>query len=339
MIGHIYRLMDTKRIEMVQREVKFGCDDVIIKPDYLSICAADQRYYFGKRSKEVLQKKLPMALIHEATATVLFDKSGKFSKNSKVVVVPLIETVSSEGVKANYNPKNIFVSSGYDGFMQEIMAVGNERIIPINNEYSVIYVFTEIVSVAINAAEAFERANKTFTESFGIWGDGNLGFVMSLVLRCLYPDSKIYVFGKNLRKLQHFSFADKTYIIDDVPKNIKIDHCFECVGGTKSSEAISQMIDMISPQGCISLLGVSENPIPINTRSVLDKGLIFIGNSRSSKEDFIKAVNLIDNNAMCRKYLKMLISQIICVKDENDMVNAFEQSILNDYKTVMKWEV
>lgn len=339
MIGHIYRLMDTKRIEMVQREIKFGYNDVIIKPDYLSICAADQRYYFGKRSKEILQKKLPMALIHEATATVLFDKSGKFTKNSKAVVVPLIETESSEVVKANYNPKNIFVSSGYDGFMQEIMAVGSDRIIPIKNEYSVIYVFTEIVSVAINAAEAFERANRTYAESFGIWGDGSIGFVMSLVLKCLFPDSKIYVFGKNLRKLQHFSFADRTYIIDNIPQGLRIDHCFECVGGVKSGEAISQIINMISPQGCVTLLGVSENPIPINTRSVLDKGLIFIGNSRSSREDFIKAVNLIDNNAMCRKYLKMLISQIICIKDENDMVNAFEQSILNDYKTVMKWEV
>ena len=339
MIGQIYRLMDTKRIEIVRREIKISCDDVIIKPDYLSICAADQRYYFGKRSKEVLQKKLPMALIHEATATILFDNSGKFPRNSKAVLVPLIETETSEGIKANYNPKNIFVSSGYDGFMQDLMAVSSDRIIPIKNDYSVIYVFTEIVSVAINAAEAFMCANKTFAESFGIWGDGSIGFVMSLILRCLFPNSKIYVFGKNPRKLQHFSFADKTYIIDSFPRNIKLDHCFECVGGTKSSDAINQIIDMIAPQGCVSLLGVSENPIPINTRTVLDKGLIFIGNSRSNKEDFIKAVNLIDNNAMCRKYLKMLISQIICVKDENDMSIAFEQSILNDYKTVMKWEV
>ena len=35
------------------------------------------------------------------------------------------------------------------------------------------------------------------------------------------------------------------------------------------------MIDYIEPQGMISLLGVSENPVAINTRMVLEKGIIF----------------------------------------------------------------
>lgn len=339
MIGHIYRLMDTKCIGMVQREIKFDSNDVIVKPDYLSICAADQRYYFGDRSREILDQKLPMALIHEATATVMYDKQGTMSAGTKVVLVPLIENNVQDNIKPNYNPDNFFASSGIDGFMQDVISISRDRIIPIKNEYSVIYVFAEIMSVVINAIDAFERAKKIIAESFCIWGDGNVGYVTGLVLRILYPKAKIYIVGKTLRKLQHFSFADKTYTIDKIPSDIIPNHCFECVGGKNSEYAIEQIESMISPQGCINLLGVSENPVSIKTRTLLEKGLILIGNSRSSKMDFQKAVDLIDKNSLCRKYLKMLISQIIEVKKESDMINAFEQSILNDFKTVMKWEV
>ncbi|MBE6813965.1 MAG: ribitol-5-phosphate dehydrogenase [Ruminococcaceae bacterium] len=339
MIGRIYRLMDAKRIEMVQRELKFNENDLILKPDYLSICAADQRYYFGNRPPEILSEKLPMALIHEATATVLYDGKGELSRGSKVVIVPLIENESTEKIKANYNPENKFSSSGVDGFMQDLISVPHSRVIPIEKDYSVEYVFTELVSVVVNAIEAFEKAKVRDVETIGVWGDGNMGVVVSLVLRCLYPNAKIFVLGKSFRKLQHFPFVDGVYLIDKLPINFTVDHCFECVGGKNSDIAIQQILNVIEPQGCVSLLGVSENPVAISTRTVLDKGLILIGNSRSTVADMQKAVKLISENSVCRKYLRMLISETITIKKETDMMHAFEQSILNDFKTVMKWEV
>lgn len=339
MIGRIYRLMDAKRIEMVQRELKFNENDLILKPDYLSICAADQRYYFGNRPPEILSEKLPMALIHETTATVLYDGNGELERGSKVVLVPLIENESSDTVKSNYNPQNAFSSSGVDGFMRDVIAVPHNRVIPIEKNYSVEYVFSELVSVVINAIDAFEKANAKNIGEIGVWGDGNMGFVVSLVLRCLYPEAKIYVLGKSLRKLQHFPFADKVYLIDKLPENFSVDHCFECVGGKNSDMALQQIINVIRPQGIVSLLGVSETPVSISTRTVLDKGIILIGNSRSTREDMQKAVKLISENSACRKYLRMLVSETIKIEKESDMMYAFEQSILNDYKTVMKWEV
>ena len=331
--------MDAKRIEVIQREIKFNKDDLIVKPDYLSICAADQRYYFGNRPPEVLSEKLPMALIHEATATVLYDGKGELERGSKVVLVPLIENESSDTVKSNYNPHNAFSSSGVDGFMRDVIAVSHNRVIPIEKNYSVEYVFSELVSVVINVIDAFEKANAKNIGEIGVWGDGNMGFVVSLVLRCLYPEAKIYVLGKSLRKLQHFPFADKVYLIDKLPENFSVDHCFECVGGKNSDMALQQIINVIRPQGIVNLLGVSETPVNISTRTVLDKGLILIGNSRSTREDMQKAVSLIDENSACRKYLRMLVSETIKIEKESDMMYAFEQSILNDYKTVMKWEV
>lgn len=339
MICRIYRLVDTKRIEMVQREVHIGYNAVLVKPDYLSICAADQRYYLGQRRKEILNKKLPMALIHEATGTVLYDFSGRLKAGAKVVLIPLEPGNDNDHVKENYRLESKFASSGVDGFMRDIVVLPHDRLVAVGDDYSIIYVFSELVSVALGTIQSFESSFKTIKDSFGIWGDGSMGFIIGMVLRCQYPEAKIYVFGKSVRKLQKFSFATKTFCIDQIPKDIIMNHCFECVGGMGSETALEQIIHLISPQGSISLLGVSEENIAINTRLVLDKGLQLIGNSRSNAEDFYKAVSLIQNNEMCKRYLQILISEVIEVKTERDIHFAFDQDVLNDLKTIIKWSL
>ena len=43
------------------------------------------------------------------------------------------------------------------------------------------------------------------------------------------------------------------------------------MGGKGSQQAIEQIINIINPEGSIALLGVSELPIQVNTRMVLEK--------------------------------------------------------------------
>lgn len=334
MIGRIYRLMDTKRIEMKQREIVLAPDTVLVRPEYLSICAADQRYYLGQRRKEILRSKLPMALIHEATGTVIKDFSGKFQSGAKVVLLPLDEG-KEPGVKANYRQDSKFASSSVDGFMRDIVAISSDRLLTIDD--SSLYVFTEVLSVALGAIKAFETVKISSADSIGVWGDGSMGFITALALRCKYPQSKIYVFGKFTRKLSKFSFATRKYYIDDIPSNLTVNHAFECVGGKKSEEAIKQIIDCIIPQGVINLMGVSENVVCIDTRKVLDKGLKLVGNSRSDRSDFEDAIKMIRENEICRKYIGLLTSDSIDIKNENDIVRWFEQDTLNDFKTVGRW--
>ena len=137
--------------------------------------------------------------------------------------------------------------------------------------------------------------------------------------------------------MNYFSFVDETYLISDIPEGLKVNHAFECVGGSASENAINQMIDYIQPQGMISLLGVSENPVPINTRMVLEKGLILQGNSRSNYDDFKKAIALIHENPDLTDYLSTIISEEIEVRTIDDMILAFENDVTNEFKTIMKW--
>ena len=339
MISRIYRLVDTKSIELKLRELQFYDDSILVKPDHMTICAADQRYYLGQRKKEVLRQKLPMALIHEATGTVLHDFSGKITKGSKVVLVPLQEGSGDANIKGNYRYSSTFASSNTDGFLCDLIVLPTNRVVSIKGEYTIIYAFTELLSVAINALQAFEATRRTDIDSFGVWGDGNMGFIMSLILRCKYPESRIYVFGKTPRKLLKFSFATKTFYVDQIPDGFSVSHGFECVGGLRSEGAIKQMVDMITPQGVLNLLGVSEEAVLIDTRLILEKGLLLAGSSRSDYNDFCEAASLISENEVCRKYLQILISEIIEVKTEDDIYKAFEQSVLNDFKTVIKWAI
>ena len=71
-----------------------------------------------------------------------------------------------------------------------------------------------------------------------------------------------------------------------------MDHAFEAVGGRASGQVIAQIIDHINPEGTIAILGVSEDPVTINTRMVLEKGLRILGTSRSGREDFLGLVDL-----------------------------------------------
>src|SRR5699024_12128637 len=80
----------------------------------------------------------------------------------------------------------------------------------------------------------------TRKETFGVWGDGNLGFISSLILKKLYPESKVIIFGKTDYKLNHFSFVDEAIKIGEIPEDLSIDHAVECAGGKGSQYAVDQ---------------------------------------------------------------------------------------------------
>ena len=99
------------------------------------------------------------------------------------------------------------------------------------------------------------------------------------------------------------------------------------------------MIDMINHQGVISLLGVSEELVGLNTRMILEKGLQLIGNSRSVARDMQAAVDLIGGDEAVGQYLQTIISNECDVRSVDDIYNAFELDKLGDFKTVIHWNV
>ena len=56
MINTLYRLVSPKQIEIAYEEIDLNKVEVIVRPVYLSICNADQRYYHGIRDPDILSK-------------------------------------------------------------------------------------------------------------------------------------------------------------------------------------------------------------------------------------------------------------------------------------------
>jgi len=339
MISQTYRLFSPRQIRVDLVDEVINENDIIVRPTYLSICAADQRYYTGRRDKEVLKRKLPMALIHEAVGEVIYDPKGEIASGTKVVMIPNTPVEHDSIIKENYLRSSYFKSSGYDGFMRSIVIMNRDRIIPYRNIEDRTAVLLELMSVAMNALEHFDHYSHLKKQTIGIWGDGSVGFVTALVLKYTFPNAKIAVMGTVVEKLNYFQFADETHLVNDLPDNFKVDHAFECVGGPYAADAINQIIDFINPEGSIALMGVSEANVPINTRMVLEKGLTLLGNSRSGYEDFKASIEFLEKFPQAKEYLNTIISDEVIVKNTKDISKAFDSDLNNEFKTIMKWEI
>lgn len=341
MLNTVYRLVEPRRFEANFTDINiFDESIVLVRPTHLSICNADQRYYQGQRSKEVLNQKLPMALIHEAIGIVEFDTKGEYKAGERVVMIPNTPCEKDDIIAENYLRSSKFRGSGFDGFMQEYVAMRRDRIIRLPADINLLVAaFTELVSVSCHAITRFQKFSHERRDRIGVWGDGNLAFMTSLLLKKIIPESQVYIFGKSEYKMRDFVFVDDYFDITNIPKDMCIDHAFECVGKEASGTAINQIIDYIQPEGTISILGVSESPVPINTRMILEKGLRLFGTSRSGFDDFKRTIDLFKKNPDVAAYLESIIGDVIPVHDLSDIKEAFDADIRKPGgKTIMLWE-
>ncbi len=339
MLNTVYRLVAPRRFEVEFSDIDLHSGQIIVRPTHLSICHADQRYYQGLRPAEVMKQKLPMALIHEGLGEVVYDPTGTFHSGDSVIMIPNTPVEHDDIIAENYLRSSKFRASGFDGFMQEHVALDPDRVVPLDPSIDkIVAAFTELVSVSVHAIRRFDSIAHQRRNAVGIWGDGNLGYITSIFFKAMFPDTKLYIFGVDQDKMAQFSFADDTFSVTDIPEDLLVDHAFECVGGDASQKAINQIIDHIQPEGTISILGVSEYPVPINTRMVLEKGLRIFGSSRSGRADFLKTVELYKEHPEIINYLSNIVGAQIEIHTIADMNKAFETDIHKSIgKTIMLW--
>lgn len=337
MINQIYQLVAPKVFSVKYEELSFS-DKVIVRPEYMALCHADQRYYLGQRDAQTLHKKLPMALIHECFGRVVYDPTGALSVGQGVVMIPNVPAGDTGLIYENYAKGSYFLSSGHDGFMREFVAMDPDRVVSSRSVKPQIAAITEFVSVAVHAVSRFDLAAHGNRDRIAIWGDGSLAYVVANVLKSKYPNSKLIVIGHQERKLAQFSFADETYLTGLIPDDFQVDHAFECCGGDGSYYAIRDVIRYINPQGALVLMGVSENEVAINTRMVLEKGMTLVGCSRSGRADFEQAIALMSDYRF-QSRLNMIVYEDQPVSTVGDIHRVFENDLITPFKTVFKWDM
>lgn len=340
MLNTVYQLAAPRRIEVAVEDVDVVPNALVVRPTHLSICHADQRYYQGMRDATVLAEKLPMAMIHEAIGTVVRDGSDTYKPGQRVALVPNLPIEEHPIIAENYLRSSKFRSSSADGFMQELVVTSADRSVPVPDIDLDVAAFTELVSVGMHAIDRFDAAAHAGRESVGVWGDGNMGFIVALLLKVRFPEIYVVVCGKSADKLADFTFANETHLITAIPDSLHVDHAFECAGGLGSADAIEQIIDRIHPEGTLALLGVSENPVPVNTRMVLEKGLRLLGSSRSGVRDFANTFALYGAHPQVAAHLQRIVGDVLDIRNTGDIAAAFAADRNRRFgKTVMHWLV
>lgn len=337
MINQIYQLVAPKTISVKYDDICFA-DKVIVRPEKMALCHADQRYFLGQRDAKVLRKKLPMALIHECCGRVVYDPAGQWPVGQRVVMIPNVPGDDDAMIYENYSRGSAFLSSGHDGFMREFVELARNRLVPYGDIDPQVAAITEFISVAVHAVERFDRAAHARRERIGIWGDGSLSYAVACVLKKRMPESEIVIVGREPTKLAQFSFVDEAFFSDSLPETLEVDHAFECCGGEGSYYAIEDVIRCIRPQGTLMLMGVSENRVAVNTRMVLEKGMTLIGCSRSGRADFELAIELL-NDCSFQRRMKVIVYDGGVVRSIADIYNVFAADRNTPFKTVFSWEM
>lgn len=340
MLNTVYQLKRPRQFEMVFKEIEFDDIHLLVRPTRLSICNADQRYYQGTRPDEILRAKLPMALIHEGIGSVVYDPSGNFQIGDSVVMIPNLPVEQDTVIAENYLRSSAFRASGMDGFLQEYVQTTADRVLRLPDQiHPSVAAFTELVSVSYHALQRWLYTAHVRRNEVAVWGDGNLGYITALLIHYLCPQTALYVVGVHEEKLSYFTFADEVLLATQLKEDFTFDHALECVGGSAAQSAVNQMIAHIRPEGTIGLLGVSEEPVPLDTRMILEKGLRLIGSSRSGRTDFEQLLELYRAHPEMTSYLENIVGEEFVVRDIKDIRNAFEADIHKLMgKTVMIWD-
>lgn len=335
MLGKSFKIVEPRRFDLYIDDLVCASDEAIVKIEYAAICKADLRYYLGARDKRTLGFKYPMNLLHEAVGSIILDRTNRFKVGERVVLVPNIVpkekhdcahcVCARPDLGENYCPNSFFASSNYNGFAREYVNYPVEYLlkIPINLELQ-LATFAELISVAISA---YRRLSLNGKETIGVWGDGIVGYLLSTTLRHVHQ-GKIVVVGKDKGKLRQFK-AHAHYLAGD-PKisEEELEIAYECVGGGFSAEAINEIIDQIVVGGRIGLTGVAEEQVGINTRKILEKGLSLYGVTRSNKNDFEKALALLENEKFQADIAQLVLKELM-INDITDFYRAFEAELEN----------
>lgn len=331
MFAKSYKITEPKRFEIFVEDIRN--ENVLVRPKILAVCKADIRYYLGNRSLNILKRKFPMSLIHEATGVVIRDKSGKFKSGQRVVLLPCRKS-DCDGTKCevcvrnnphlldNYCPESKFCSSNYDGFSKELIDLEHEYMIPIPDEIGVEAVFSELISVGCCAMRRAGFTDGEKVKSVTVWGDGIMGFIISLVAKYGFG-CDVNIVGLSKEKLDMFDFAN-VYYSNDIDSLPRMSVAIEAVGGNASGIAANQAIDKLYSGGKLILSGVANENVPLNTRMVLEHGISIRGTTRSVRCDFEMAVELLKNPDF-RAQIKKLLLSVNEVNNIRDYYAIFEK--------------
>jgi len=293
--SRIFEVVGPYRIRSRWEEISEIPDNcLLLRTRLTGVCHADLRYVSCNRPPEILRERLPMSVFHEGTAQVVEVGDGvrNFSKGDLVVIVPNIPCYVHDperypdiyracrscrpmGVGENLCEDVRFLASNAHGLSRTYFLHPAMCAFPLPKDVpEEIAVLTEPLTV-IN--HAIKQAGVSFDDRIAVLGGGFMGFITAAILSQIIGISKrnilvTDVFDDRLENVKDFATTLNTRK-SPIGRRFtsSFNTVFECVGGKASETTIDQAISLLVPGGTCLLIGVSEEKIPIKTRTLLDK--------------------------------------------------------------------
>jgi len=318
---------------------------LLLRTRLTGICQADLRYVSGSRPPEILRERLPLCVFHEGIAQIeeVGNNVRNLSKGDLVVIVPNIPcyvhnpekypditracaACRPQGAGENLCEEVRFLASNAHGLSRTFFAHPASCVFPVPEGIpEEVAVLTEPLTV-IN--RAIKQAKVKFDDRVAILGGGFMGFIAAAVLSKIMgvPRDDLLVtdiFDSKLAKFEGFATTINT--AKEPLGNGLLSHfdvAFECAGGRAAETTIDQALALLSPGGTCLLLGVSEERIPIKTRTLLDKGLALRGTTRSAAIDYPDVLEWLRLEEFRETLAQMIFPEVFVAKDCESVISA-----------------
>jgi ribitol-5-phosphate 2-dehydrogenase (NADP+) len=339
----VYRLTRPFLVEAFEQLTEpLEAQMVLLRPLRAGICGSDLKLYSGTRERSALAGKLPIALLHEAVAEVAGVGEGVgLTPGQRVVPSPNIPCTVARpghhptpeqacvacrpgGAGANYCLAGKFLSSNTDGLARTAFVhpaactVAVPAAVP-----DALSVLTEPLATIL---AGLEPAAPPVGGRFLVIGNGAMGFLTAVVLRLVVKARPEDVLMTGHRWATRAAAVEglATPVEDAEARAIAgpIDVAFECVGGEAASETLALAVDVLRPGGRGVLFGPSEQPFLFDARSMIAKGLTFVGCNRARVEHFTQALELCEERAVWPWLERALDSKEFLVRGARDLEEA-----------------
>jgi len=320
-------------------------DCLLLETRLTGICHADLRYVSGSRPPEILRERLPLCVFHEGVAQVadVGDGVSNFHRGDHVVVVANVpcyvhspekypdiyracRACRPGGAGENLCEDVRFLASNADGLSRTFLVHPASCVSPVPEEVpEEVAVLTEPLTVI---RRAIAQASVNFDNRVAVLGGGVMGFLVAVALSRIIgiPRRNLLVtdvFDFKLEKFRDFATAvntDKTSIAGELLSSFDV--AFECAGGRAARTTMDQALSLLSPGGRCLLVGVSEQEVPVRTRTVLEKGLTIKGTTRSAAVDYPEVLEWLTLKKFRNSLEPIVFPELFPAKDVESIISA-----------------
>jgi ribitol-5-phosphate 2-dehydrogenase len=306
---------------------------LLLKPVVAGICGSEMLYFKGQKEAEKLEKRLPLCLLHEGVAEIVEAGFGvRLKKGTKVVVNPLVPCGKCnvcQNHHENLCHEGQYMAATMDGLARTFFVYPESRVVPVPDGVSLeVAALSEPVSVALNAVES---AGISLGEGVAVIGDGTVGYLVTTVVSSLakVPAENLFFVGVVDEKLAlakdfatPLNSIRERQRLDGLMDNVDI--VFEAAGGGAHKITVAQAVRLLKPGGRCVLLGISLGDVPVAVTDIVNKGLTFMGSTRSRMEHYIQVLDLLTKDAVFGSRLKRAVSdKSFTVRSADDLGAAF----------------